>query len=363
MGCGFSKKSFLIFLAIYAATVLWLLYFTPFTAVEANLLFESRFSLSSFIAQVFYKLFGTSTLIRVPFFLLSILSLKLLYEIAKEHLGVNSYSYFSLFLYMVTPGVFLSFIIVNYATIPIFLTLLFIWAHLRGIKILQAAALVLLFFTNTAAFALFFAAALYGYSKKEWWLAIVSASLFILSSVIESYPIDGIPRGHLMQLFGIYGAVMSPLYFIAALYAVYRIAIKKERSLFWHISAVTITVAIVLSIRQKIRITDFTPYFVIVAPLVVSVYKDIVTVRLKRFRKVYTRACAAVVAVLLLETSAIILHYPLYKYFNKKIWLIDTSIYTTAKKAKAYKKQKLKCIKNIKKRDKNLYKYYGIKSC
>ncbi len=363
MECGFSKKGFYGFLFFYIITLLWLLFSTPFTVAEANLLFNTHFNLSTVLAQFFYKTLGDSVFIRIPFFLLSLASFFLFLEIAKSYFRDSNYIYFTLFLYIVTPGIFVSSVIVNYATIPIFLSLLFIYAHNRNIKSLQILSLVLLFFTNTAAFALYFAVAIYSYSKKEWWLTIISSALFLLSSVNETYPIDGIPKGHLLQLFGIYGAVLSPLFFIVALYTVYRIAIKKERDLLWYITAVTLAIATVLSIRQKIKITDFTPYFVIITPLIVSVYKDTVTVRLKRFRKIYTKACAAVVAVLLLETSAIVLHYPIYKLINKKIWLINTEIYTTAKKVKAYKKQKIKCIKNIKSKEKNLYKYYGIKSC
>jgi len=46
-------------------------------------------------------------------------------------------------------------------------------------------------------------------------------------------------------------------------------------------------ISIALSIRQKIVVTDFTPFIVVSAPLVIMVFKKSVSIRLPIFRRKY----------------------------------------------------------------------------
>jgi len=361
--CKLSKKFTIFFIVVYIFVALLLLNVTPITYSEANILYSNQITISSIISQFIYKFNSNIIFVRLLFFLISIYSLYLFNYISKEYLINTNYNNLSVLIYLLIPGVFLSSVIVNYATVPIFMTLLFIYLHIREKKFIELIPLVLLLFTNTASFAFYIAVATYSYKKKDWLLLFVSTVMFFIASVYSNYPIDGIPRGHLLQLFGIYGAVLSPLLFIFMVYSFYRIGVKEEKTLLWYISTTLFVVSILLSIRQKIKVTDFTPYIVIAVPIVVAVYKNSISIRLKQFRKIYNNICYLVLTMLLLETSLIALNYPIYAIFNKTLWLIDKNIYNIPTKIKKLEKKSIKCINSINNRDVNLYKYYGIKEC
>jgi len=361
--CRISNKFTIIFVIFYFVVALLLLNVTPIVHSEANILFDNSNTITSTISRLIYSINSSIVFVRFLFFLISLLSLYLFSKMAEDYFIYKDYKYLSILIYLLIPGVFLSFVIVNYATIPIFLTLLFIYFCKINKYYLWLIPLVLLFFTNTAVFAFYIATALYAYSKKEWLLFIASFALFLVASVYSSYPIDGIPRGHLLQLFGIYGAALSPLLFIFIIYSLYRVGVKGKKTLLWFISTTLFVVSILLSIRQKIKVTDFAPYIVIAVPIMVLVYKNSISIRLKQFRKMYIKICYLIVTMLLLETSLIALNYPIYQLFNKTIWLIDKNIYKTPVKIKKLEKKSIKCLDTIRKRDINLYKYYGIEKC
>jgi len=361
--CRVSSKFTIISVLIYLLVALLLLKVTPIVHSEANILFDSSNTVTSTISRLIYSVNSSIVFIRFLFFLISLLSLYLFSKMAEDYSIYKDYKHLSILIYLLIPGVFLSFVIVNYATIPIFLTLLFIYFYKKTKYYLWLIPFVLLFFTNTAVFAFYIATALYAYSKKEWLLLVVSFALFLVASVYSSYPIDGIPRGHLVELFGIYGAVLSPLLFIFIVYSLYRVGVKGKKTLLWYISTTLFVVSLLLSIRQKIKVTDFTPYIVIAVPMVVLVYKNSISIRLKEFRKIYIKICYLIVTMLLLETSLIALNYPIYHLFNKTLWLIDKNIYITPVKIKKLEKKGIKCLDTIRNRDINLYKYYGIEKC
>jgi hypothetical protein len=361
--CKLTKKNFFIFFIIYLIIAGWLIYILPITAAEANILYFKGFNLTSFLAKKLFNLFDCIIFIRLIFFLISILSFMLLKNIIKDSFKNSEYLYLSLFIYLITPGIFVSIIVINYATIAIFLTLLFIYSYGNNIKVLQIIALVLLFFSHTASFVVYIATMLYAYNKKDYFLITISIILLFFYSLYANYPIDGIPKGHLLQLLGIYAVIFSPLLFFAFIYTLYRLAIDNKKTLLWYIATASFLISLLLSIRQKIKVTDFTPYVIIIVPIIVEVFKNSLLIRLKEFRKSYYLICQAVIIVLLLETSVTILEYPLYKYFNNDALLIEKSIYKVPKEIKKAKKEGKECIKNYKKREENLYKFYNAKVC
>jgi hypothetical protein len=337
---------------------------TPLTYSEADILYSNDINIDTFLVKKIYSLTKIPIILRLPFFLISLASLYFYIEILKNYFNRWDSCYnLSFFIYLMTPGIFLSFILINYATVPIFLTLMFIYAYQKKIVFLEIVSLVLLFFTHSAQFVVYVAVIIYAYQDKRWWLVILSFILVLFSSVTEKYSISGIPKGHLLQLIGIYAAIFSPLLFLATIFAIYKSTINKRKDLLLTIALTAFTLSILLSIRQKIKIPDFTVFFIIATPLVVLQFKNSIDVRLKEFRKGYYLVCKIIVLVLLLETSLIILHYPLYKLSPNRDWLIDNSIYKVPNIVKSLKKDKSKCKKVITNKSKSLYKYYGIDNC
>jgi len=361
--CFINEKVYRTIILVYIATAFWLSYFTPLTPSEANIFYSHENYITNLIVKFASSFTDNKFIIRVPFLILSILSLILYSQIVKRYFDSEQYRYLSIVLFILTPGVLVSFIIVNYATVAIFLILLFIYAEQRKNIILEIIALVLLLGTNTAQFAVYIGVLFYAYRKKDWLLFIVSFLLLIFSVILAKYPIDGIPKGHLLQLFGIYGTVLSPFYFIFLLYALYRVGVKGKRDILWHIALSALFLSIILSIRQKIIVTDFTPYLVIAAPLAVEVYKNSVSIRLKLFKRNYIRLCKIIFTVLLLETLLIVFNYPIYIISDKKLQIVNKNIYKIEKLANKLKKSNINCLKDIKHREINLYKYYGVTLC
>ena len=362
--CKLSRKFLQYFLIAYLLLITILMWVTPLSYSEADILYSTDFTLEKVIVNSIYQFTHNHFLLRMPFFIISIISLYFYIRILDSYFQRwDSYYNLSIFVYLLTPGVFLSFIIINYATIPIFLTLMFIYAYKRENILLEILSLVLLFFTHSAQFVVYVAVAIYSYKDKKWWLLILSLILIIFSSLASKYSIGGVPKGHLVQLIGIYAAIFSPLLFIATIYALYKSAISKKRDLLATIAITAFTLSILLSIRQKIKITDFSVFFIIATPLVIQQFKNSIEVRLKEFRRGYYFVCKIIVLVLLLETSIIILHYPIYKLSPNKSWLIDNSIYQVPSIVKSLKNKNSKCKKVISNKERTLYKYYGIEEC
>jgi hypothetical protein len=362
--CKLSKKFLQYTMLTYIAIVAILITLTPYSFSEANILFSKDITIESLLVGYIYTFTDNYFFLRLPFFIISVFSLYFFTKVTEGYFKAwSSYYNLSIFVYLLTPGIFLSFILVNYATIPIFLTLMFIYAYNKNIKILELLSLVLLFFTHSAQFVLFVAVAIYSYKDKKMWLVVVSLVMILLSSITSKYAINGVPKGHLTQLIGIYAAIFSPLLFVATVFALYKNATSKSRDLLATIAIVAFTLSILLSIRQKIRITDFSVFFVIAAPLVVLQFKNSLEVRLPEFRKSYYLVCKIILLVLLLETFTVVMHYPLYKFSTNRNWIIDNSIYELPNVVKSLKKRNIKCKKKISNKTKALYKYYGIKEC
>ncbi len=362
--CSISKRWIILFIIFYFFLVSFLIYFTPLSYSEANILYSNDITIESIIAKFIYKLTNNIIYIRFIFFLASIISLYIFSKIIKKYfITWDKYYNLSLFVYIFVPGIFLSFILINYATFPILLTLLLIYAYEKDIKILIITSLVLLLFTHSAQFVIYIALIITSFKDKRIWVLVLSLVLLIISSFISSYSIGGVPRGHLLQLFGIYSAIFSPLLFLFIIYTVYKMAIQKDRDLLMNIIISSFLLSIILSIRQQIKITDFSVFLVIAIPLSILIFKNGIEVRLKEFRRTYYLVCNIILINILIETIAITIHYPLYKYFSKKVWLIDYNIYKIQENAKKLEKNSKECKKVISKREENLYKYYGILKC
>jgi len=364
MKCEISKSLTQLLVSFYLLVVLILIFVTPFSQTEANILFSSQITLEGLITKAVYYFIDTPWAMRLPFFIISLANIYLYLELLDRYFRKYSpYYNLALLIFLLLPGVALSFIIVNYATIPIFLTLLILYAYHKEYFLILIVSMVLLLFTHSAQFIVYIGVALYSYHRKEWWLTITSVTFILIASIMSIYGIDGIPKGHLIQLVGIYAAIFSPILFLVVVYALYKVAIRGTKDLLWYIVVTAFVISLLLSIRQATKITDFAPFLVLSIPLVVVVFRDSLAIRLKEFRKFYYLICNIVIVVLLLETSVIFLHYPLSLLIPSNELLLDTSIYKIPQEIEALKKSGKVCKDEIARKDFNLYRYYGIAKC
>jgi hypothetical protein len=261
------------------------------------------------------------------------------------------------------PGVIVSTVLLNDAIFALTLTLLFLLAYREGRLWLQVGSLLLLLTTDTAVFALYLAVALYAWKRKQRPLAIFSLLLMAAALAFGLFDFGGKPRGHLPELFGIYAALFSPLFFVYYFYALYRTALEGPRDLYWTIAFTALLVSILLSIRQQILIVDFSPYLLVGTMIPVAVYFRSLRVRMRRFQHSYRLAGAFVVFTLVLSSMVVIFHRPLYYALGESPKFFAAPAYHYQQLAEQLDASGEKCVEGVKKRYEPLMKFYGFPPC
>ena len=358
------KEINLVFIVIITS-ILFLLYGVNSLSIsydEAVILFEGT-SLVHYLVYFSTTIFGQTDLaLRLPFILLHIASLVLLYKIGKLFLKRKLDRVVSIALYAMLPGVNSVAILVNGAYIAIFLTLLFAYLYMYGYKKASFLVLVLALFADNSFAILYLSLFFYSIFNKEKQLLVLSLALFGLSMYMYGFDTGGKPKGYFLDTLGVYAAVFSLFLFLYLVYALYRILIKEEKNLLWYISFSTLVLSLILSLRQKLLLEDFAAFVVIAIPLVVKVFFNSYRVRLPQHRKYHNIAFGVVFTFLILNLAV--------SYFNKPLYLIIK----TPEKHLAYKYHiakdlaqilKEKNINSVNMEDKKLalrLKFYDIQS-
>ena len=353
-------RSFWIF---YVLTLGLLILSTPVTPNEAELFYRLKGSPEIWMARLLHELLPGALGLRLLPFLLGLANLWLFYRLLDDYFDRIEDRRFTLVLFAVLPGVIVSNVLLNDAIFALTLTLLFLHAYREKIPWLQAAALALLLTTDTAAFALYLAVALYAWKKKQKALALFSLLLTVLALTFGLFDVGGRPRGHLPELFGIYAALFSPLFFVYYFYALYRRAFEGPRDLYWTIAFTALALSILLSIRQQILIVDFSPYLLVGTMIPVAVYFRSLRVRMRRFQRRYRIAGAIVLATLLLSTLSVVLHRPIYVLLGEPRKFFVAPAYIYQERARELGARGEKCYQSVKKRYEPLMRYYGFSPC
>jgi len=357
------KEQYLVF-TIILTSVLLLLYGVSSLSIryeEAQILFFG----DSFVHYLVYystKFLGQTDLaLRLPFILLHVASIVLLYKISKLILKRKTDRVISIVLYAMLPGVNSAAILVNGAYVVIFFTLLFIYLHMYDFKKISYFILVLAIFTDNSFSILYLSLFIYSIFNKEKYMLWISLILFGLSMYMYGFDTGGKPKGYFLDTLGIYAAVFSLFLFLYLIYVLYRILIKEEKNLLWYISFSALFISLILSLRQRLLLEDFAPFVVISIPLIVKVFFNSYRVRLPMHRKYHNIAFSVVFIFLFVNLIVSYFNKPLYyiiKESNKHI----AYKYHIAKDLATILKEKN--IKNINVNDKKLelrLKFYGIK--
>lgn len=269
-------------------------------------------SILSVITNASTFLFGDNDLaLRTPFIILYLLSVILMYLITENYFKYEKDRFISIILFMALPGVLSASLLVNTAIITTFFTLLYIYYYEKKRKHLYYLLPFLLFVDNAFAI-LFLALFLFSLRSKDKKLLYFSLVLFFLSIFIYGFSTDGRPRGYFLDTFGIYATIFSPLVFLYFIYALYRSAILRDRSLTWYISITALLLSILISFRQRVFIEDFAPFVVIATPIMVKMFLNSYRVRLKEFRKTYNLIASVTIILLFLNVLFTFISKPLY---------------------------------------------------
>lgn len=300
--------------------------------------------------------------LRLPFIILHVLSLILIYKIGKEFLVQKIDRVISVGIYALLPGVNSAAILVNPAGIVIFLTLLFIYLYTIGLEKQSYIVLFLSIFFDNAFVILYFALIFYAINKKNNFLLVYALLLFSVGMYLYGFDTGGKPRGYFLDTLGVYAAIFSPLLFLYFIYAMYRVLIKEKKNLLWYISFSTLLLSLVLSLRQKLQLEDFAPFVVIAVPLMVKIFFNSYRVRLPIHRKYHNISFSVVLVFLALNFFVSIWNKPLYYFMDNSSNHFAYKYHIAKDLAQELKKEG---IYNIQANDAKLQlrlKFYGIYS-
>ncbi len=284
---------------------------------EAYTFFNGN-DLVHYLAVYSTQLLGQSDFaLRLPFMLLHLVSIILLYKIGKLFLKKRIDRIVSVAIYAFLPGVNGVALLVNSGIVVIFFSLLFTYLYLKEWKVASHIVLIVCLFVDNS-FAIFYIALfVYALMKRKTDLLIVTLILFSASMYLYGFDTGGKPRGYFIDTLGVYAIVFSPLLFLYFVYAMYRILIKEEKNLLWYISFFSLVVSLLLSLRQKLLLEDFAPFVVLSVPLMVKVFFNSYRVRLPAFRKLHTFFFVLVLITLFTNTMLSFFNKPLYALMNE----------------------------------------------
>jgi len=356
------KAHFLGLLFLYVAISFFLAATTPITPHEAKNLYDHA-SIVSLLMQWGSALIPGFLGLRIFFLLFAFLSLRIFYELSQQYFQRREDVYLSTSLFMFLPGILTATALANVGIIVLALVLFFVLLYEKKHYYVLPLIMLALFFIHEASIIFFVALFFYGITHKDKLLSIASAAfIFAFIYLAKGIEIGGRPSGHFLEIFGLYAAVFSPLLFLYFFYTMYRILLRGQKTLMWYISFTALAVSLLLSIRQKVYITDFAPYVMISTIAMVDVFMQSLRVRLPQFQKKYLRAFYVVIFVLVISVGAIVFHQALFYLSDKNARHFAARIYKPYELVKELKKNGTECY-DAKGRTALQLRYYGIPPC
>jgi len=357
------QQTFLFALFFYVMAIFYLAVTTPISPHEAKILYTSHdivgtlmrwgeASVGGFLGlRIFYLFFG-------------FLSIGLFYKVSRLYLSKSEDVYLSTLIFMLLPGIITATTLVNVAIIVLPLVLLFILMYEKGHFFILPLLMLALFFIHEASIIFFAAVLLYAITHKEKRVVMLSL-VFLIAFIVLSKGIEigGRPSGHFVEIFGLYATVFSPLLFLYFFYAMYRILLRERRTLLWYISFTALAFSLILSIRQRVYITDFAPYVMIAVVLMLDIFNRSIRVRLPEFQKHYKRGFYVIMAFLALSVLLIVFHKLIYEFMDNPEKHFAKRIYQPYFLAKELKSKGIECYDNVHGRERYQLNYYKIPPC
>lgn len=358
------KKQHLILASlIYVCVVFYLAIITPIGPHEAKTFYTS----TDIVSKLMHwgdALLGGFIGIRIFFIFLGFLAIMLFYEMSRRYFTIRSDAYLATILFMFLPGIITVTTIVNVAILVLPLVLFFVIMYERGSYWSLPFVMLALFFIHESSIVFFIALLFYALVHKDKKLSILSAAfLLVFIYLAKGIDIGGIPSGHFAEVFGLYATVFSPLLFLYFFYAMYRILLREKKTLLWYISFTALAFSLLLSIRQRVYITDFAPYVMISMVLMLDVFNNSIRARLPEFQKHYMKGFYVVVFVLLISDLLIVSHKLSYELMTNPDKHFASRIYKPYYLAQSLKKEGKECYDASSRRERYQLRFYQIQSC
>jgi len=357
------KQHVILSSVIYVCVVFYLAITTPIGPHEAKTFYTSDDVVST-LMQWGDQLLGGFIGIRIFFILLGFVTIILFYNLSKRYYKQEKDAYLVTILFMFLPGIITVTTIVSVAILVLPLVLFFVLMYDRNYYWPLPFVMLALFFIHEASIIFFVALFFYALVHKDKKLSITSAAFLIAFVYLgKGIEIGGTPSGHFVEIFGLYATVFSPLLFLYFFYAMYRILLREKKSFLWYISFTALAFSLVLSIRQRVNITDFAPYVLISMVLMLDVFNRSLRVRLPEFQKHYMRGFSVVVLILLMSDLIIITNKLSYAFMDNPEKHFAKRIYMPYHLAKTVKEEGKECYDAANRRERYQLRFYDIEPC
>jgi len=357
------KQHFLWATFFYVIAVLYLALTLPISPHEAKTFYTSTDLVATLMHWGQMLLPGVIGL-RIFFIFFGFLSILFFYEFSRRYFVKREDAYLSTFIFMLLPGIVTGTTLANVAIIVLPLVLLFVLLYEKKHFILLPFIMLALFFIHEASIIFFIAVLLYAIIYKDKKLSILSGT-FLLAFIYLAKGIEmgGRPSGHFAEIFSLYAAVFSPLVFFYFFYTMYRIFLREKKSMLWYISFTALLFSLLLSVRQRVSITDFTPYVVIAIPLMIHTFNQSLRVRLPEFQKRYMLGFRIIMASLVLSVSVILFYQVMFTCMKDQKAYFSNTVYSPYLLARSLKTEGIDCYDVTNVRERYQLQYYNISPC
>ena len=280
---------------------------------EVSFYYHKDSSILYYPLQWFAKLFGENDLVlRALMLLFHLASLYFYYVISKQYLSKERDKLWNIIIFVLLPAIVSAAIIVHPSGLILLLLLLFIYSYIKW----EDKALVLLpayLFIDISFFILFLGMTLYFMMQKRWYLTALMMLLVVGSVLIFGFIGKGSPINYFAHTLGVASLVFSPMLFIYYLYTLIRVGFRGNKDLIWTLSATAFILMTLLSIRQRIQIEHFAPYFIVLLPLMIKQFMHAYRMRVRSLRKNYK--ILFLIAILFLLINSLTVYLNKYMYY------------------------------------------------
>lgn len=352
-----------IIVLLYLAVMLYLAIAIPITPSEAELFYASN-DLVSRLMHLGDALIGGLFGLRFFFLMAGLFSVVLFYIVANDTFNNKKDAVFATAIFAMLPGIIIGSALANIAMLVLLCVLFYLIARHRKWYIFEVVALAALFLLHDASILFFIAIAIYGAVNKEKRTLIYgSISVILLIFLDRGIEIGGIPKGHFAEIFAIYASLFSPFVFLYFMYTIYRIWLREDKSIIWYISSIALFLSLLLSIRQRIFITDFAPYIFIGIIFMMQIYYQSLRVRLPAFQVVYKRGLFVSLSILILSVLFIVAQPLIFSVTNGLYFNFTNKVYRPYLLSQQLKASGQHCYDTKRIKESYQLRYYGITSC
>ncbi|MFZ2891095.1 hypothetical protein [Sulfuricurvum sp.] len=294
--------------------------------------------------------------------LLHLLSAFILYGISKHYVTRENDRLWILLIYILLPGVTSAALVVDNAGLIITTLFLFVYMHLNYGRY-SLVLLPLLMMIDSSFSYLFFALALYGIHKKEYFYSVVGTIFLAASLLIFGIHIGGSPESRFLDLLGVYSAIFSPIVFLYLFYVLYRRMMAKEWDLIWMISMSAFIISLLLSFRQKVEVQTFAPFLLIALPLAAQTFLHTYRIRIREFRGRYRILFYSAFILLVTNTLVVFFNHYFYRFLSDPTHHFSYPMHVAKELATVLHENRIECIDAQDRKLQLRLRFYGISEC